>query len=289
LTGQFRELLVFRAIDGTKNRNHKQRKTMKTLLSTTCAVLVFCQTGQTALILSDLQTNGIGDPSWQSTGQTTQPGWFAEEAAIVTNSTTLALTPTASGLAAGIGATMVSSQNWTSRGGTNPNNRTPVTGTSFDSVVSDLWSSPSMSFSISFTGLTVGANYRIRTWHNDSYLLNQGFAAGGGIVTPSISGGTVVSSANGTVTNLRGAQTDAAFGIADLQFIATISNPLVTYLRTGGDITALPVNGVEFTGPESAAVPEPGQVAASILLLAGIGGYVWLKRRKLKPAGVVEA
>ena len=257
---------------------------MKTLLSTTCAVLVFCQTGQTALILSDLQTNGGGDPSWQSTGQTTQPGWFAEEAAIVTNSTTLALTPTASGLAAGIGATMVSSQNWTSRGGTNPNNRMPVTGTSFDSVVSDLWSSPSMSFSISFTGLTVGANYRIRTWHNDSYLLNQGFAAGGGIVTPSISGGTVVSSANGTVTNLRGAQTDAAFGIADLQFIATISNPLVTYLRTGGDITALPVNGVEFTGPESAAVPEPGQVAASLVLLAGIGGYVFLKRRKAAKA-----
>jgi hypothetical protein len=31
-------------------------------------------------------------------------------------------------------------------------------------------------------------------------------------------------------------------------------------------------------------VPEPGQVAASILLLAGIGGYVWLKRRKTAKA-----
>jgi hypothetical protein len=30
----------------------------------------------------------------------------------------------------------------------------------------------------------------------------------------------------------------------------------------------------------SSAVPEPGQVAASLLLLAGIGGYVFLKRRK---------
>ena len=30
----------------------------------------------------------------------------------------------------------------------------------------------------------------------------------------------------------------------------------------------------------SAAVPEPGQVAASLLLLAGIGGYVFVKRRK---------
>lgn len=32
--------------------------------------------------------------------------------------------------------------------------------------------------------------------------------------------------------------------------------------------------------PDSLAAPEPGQVAASLLLLAGIGGYVWLKRRK---------
>jgi hypothetical protein len=32
-------------------------------------------------------------------------------------------------------------------------------------------------------------------------------------------------------------------------------------------------------------VPEPGQVAASLLLLSGIGGYVFLKRRKAaKPA-----
>jgi hypothetical protein len=30
----------------------------------------------------------------------------------------------------------------------------------------------------------------------------------------------------------------------------------------------------------SAAVPEPGQVAASLLLLAGLGGYVAMKRRK---------
>lgn len=38
-------------------------------------------------------------------------------------------------------------------------------------------------------------------------------------------------------------------------------------------------------GAISAAVPEPGQVAASLLLLTGIGGYIFLKRRKAaKPA-----
>jgi len=37
--------------------------------------------------------------------------------------------------------------------------------------------------------------------------------------------------------------------------------------------------------PSSSAIPEPGQVAASLLLLTGIGGYVFLKRRKTaKPA-----
>ncbi len=37
--------------------------------------------------------------------------------------------------------------------------------------------------------------------------------------------------------------------------------------------------------PSSSAIPEPRQVAASLLLLAGIGGYVFLKRRKTaKPA-----
>ena len=36
-----------------------------------------------------------------------------------------------------------------------------------------------------------------------------------------------------------------------------------------------------MAGATSAAVPEPGQVAASLLLLCGIGGYIFLKRRKL--------
>lgn len=42
----------------------------------------------------------------------------------------------------------------------------------------------------------------------------------------------------------------------------------------GGDSMTLNIGGA---GP--AAVPEPGQVAASVLLLAGIGGYVLLNRR----------
>jgi hypothetical protein len=47
----------------------------------------------------------------------------------------------------------------------------------------------------------------------------------------------------------------------------------------GFDISA--INGASSGGGGGpAAVPEPGQVAASLLLLAGIGGYVFVKRRK---------
>jgi hypothetical protein len=42
--------------------------------------------------------------------------------------------------------------------------------------------------------------------------------------------------------------------------------------------TFSPTFSTAYTAPSS--VPEPGQVAASLLLLGGIGGYVFLKRRK---------
>ena len=50
---------------------------------------------------------------------------------------------------------------------------------------------------------------------------------------------------------------------------------------TSGSYAGTLTNGETVTvniGP--AGVPEPGQVAASLLLLAGVGGYVFVKRRK---------
>ena len=44
----------------------------------------------------------------------------------------------------------------------------PVTGTTFNDVVSDLWVTRTMSFTMAFSGLSTGATYRVRTWHNDS-------------------------------------------------------------------------------------------------------------------------
>jgi len=61
-------------------------------------------------------------------------------------------------------------------------------------------------------------------------------------------------------------------------------------LKLGGLATATTAaEAINFTvqsaGPT--AVPEPGQVAASLVLLAGIGGYVWMKRRKTGKASAV--
>jgi hypothetical protein len=39
-------------------------------------------------------------------------------------------------------------------------------------------------------------------------------------------------------------------------------------------------NSLPAVAAQVGAVPEPGQVAASLLLLAGIGVYVFLKRRR---------
>ena len=57
----------------------------------------------------------------------------------------------------------------------------------------------------------------------------------------------------------------------------TFASMQLTYGSYVGTLT----NGETITvnvGP--AGVPEPGQVAASLLLLAGVGGYVFMKRRK---------
>lgn len=54
---------------------------------------------------------------------------------------------------------------------------------------------------------------------------------------------------------------------------------------TGQSVTTLGYALEPYTDPT--AVPEPGQVAASLLLLGGIGGYAFVKRRKAAKATLV--
>jgi hypothetical protein len=242
------------------------------LIMLTSLVVGLQARAETLVMLSDLQM--AGNPA----GQVTQPGWFAQEVIKVSGTTSLPLNPTASGSSAGIAAALVAGGQWESRGGS-AEGRDPVTGTTFNDVVSDLWVTRTMSFTMAFSGLDTGATYRVRTWHNDSYNSNEGFAAGGGTVQLSASGATVVSSTSGTVTNRRGAQTNSAFGIAAMTFIPSVSNPQITYTRVGGSITALPVNGVEVT---AVVVPEPavsGPLAvAAACAVAASKRRAWTRR-----------
>ncbi len=53
------------------------------------------------------------------------------------------------------------------------------------------------------------------------------------------------------------------------------------------DISYIGVASAGAPGPSP--VPEPGQVAASFLLLTGLGGYIWMKRRKTAKTATATA
>ena len=85
---------------------------------------------------------------------------------------------------------------------------------------------------------------------------------------PTITGGTQIGSRAGGfsfITNFTGSA-----------FLNAGTNTAYMVLWDYGGSTGALIQQSTF----SSAVPEPGQVAASLLLLGGIGGYVFLKRRK---------
>lgn len=219
--------------------------------------------GEVALVAADLQ----------SLVAVTQPGWIAmggDVDSVLPAVQVLALT--ANGSAAGLTATLACDTNWNPRG--LDRDRAAVVGTTFNDVVSDLWFTRSLSYSLTLGGLVQGTRYTLRAWHNDSYTINSGAAAGGGTVTPTLTGGTIVTSTTGAITNLHGLQTDAAFGVAMLEFMADGTDATITMTRSGGDFTGIPVSGLQVT---TLAVPEPtafGLACTSIAIAAG-----WCLRR----------
>lgn len=79
------------------------------------------------------------------------------------------------------------------------------------------------------------------------------------------------------------------FNQAYFSYTGDGSGPLRLRLSSGNTQTrfAGAIDNMAFwdSEPTPSAVPEPGQVAASLLLLGCIGGYVFLKRRKVAKAG----
>ena len=110
------------------------------------------------------------------------------------------------------------------------------------------------------------------------YTLSSSQSLIAGTQTYSVSGSpwTLFQSPGGTGTT----PTFTAALISGVAFSDIVTNfPDVTYsLSAASNFT------LRYTyTPSTAPVPEPGQVAASLLLLGGIGGYVFIKRRR-KPA-----
>jgi hypothetical protein len=124
-------------------------------------------------------------------------------------------------------------------------------------------------------GLTVGQDYLVQWWTNDSTFIYGNF--------DSTAAGWEFFGFNPEVTldaNTAGA-TGGLGQYAIGTFTATGTSVILDLQGQGGYPL---INAIQVRNIPSAAVPEPGQVAASLLLLAGIGGYVWLKRRKAAKA-----
>ena len=174
----------------------------------------------------------------------------------------------------------------------------------FYSVINTWWGQPgpasyasitfNFSDSSSFTKNFIGNvdirdfNYQTLTWTNqinntstrnvylnaaDSYALDRQWIDFGAYSGKTLTGVTFTDSGNWGFQRylVSGATVQSGFS-------GQIVAPALLPGQTGGP-------GV----PDSAAVPEPGQVAASLLLIAGIGGYVLLKRRKTAKASAPAA
>lgn len=222
-----------------------------------CALLLGAPVlrGAVLFIQADLQM--LSDSS-----QVAQSGWTLQAIAKDSDtSTSQAVGVTSAGSAAGISAALISTVKWESRGGTAVEGRSIIAGTSYNGVLSDFWFTRAMTATFRISGLlTDGTVYSLRTWHNDSYTINQGFAAGGGTVASSILGGTILTSSSGLVTNLQSTQSDGAFTPSILSFTASAATTDIIFTRTGGTITALPFNGFELGlasgGGGASAVPD---------------------------------
>jgi len=93
---------------------------------------------------------------------------------------------------------------------------------------------------------------------------------------------------NGPLTMSSPTTASGSEGNGIIQFTGTFSS--LSWTVPQSELSVEFNIGVSDTAaPGTAAVPEPGQVAASLLLLGGIGGYVFLKRRKSAQAAMVPA
>jgi hypothetical protein len=146
-------------------------------------------------------------------------------------------------------------------------------------------------FTIETGGLDGGLSIQPRLWSyggndlsysiaNTSSLVSAGQTVDGSL---SFSEGPTYPTYLGTEPNTPyyiGLQSDGYFGVATLR----LDNGSVGGNGYGFVLDRIAFNNVSgqgiVAGSDTAAVPEASQVAASVLLLVGISGFVFLKRKK---------
>ena len=108
-----------------------------------------------------------------------------------------------------------------------------------------------------------------------SFFIN-GSISNANPMKPTITGGTQIGETSGDFQNIK--------ILTGSAYLNAGTNWAYAVIDERGFSTGVLVAQSTFTA--AAAVPEPGQVAASLLLLGGIGGYVFWKRRKAAKVGV---
>ena len=131
---------------------------------------------------------------------------------------------------------------------------------------------------VNLGGLTAGQDYLVQWWSHDSVIL-----FGGSDFSQTSASGNPSS----VTLDCNTADTAGALGQYVIGTFTAISSFADFDLNGIGGFPL--INAIQVRNITSAAVPEPGQVAASLLLLAGIGGYVFLKRRKAAKSAMVPA
>jgi hypothetical protein len=147
--------------------------------------------------------------------------------------------------------------------------------------VQGVYASGGYVYAATFGGLGISNNNGL-TWTNYNFasgLANNNvtsvFELGGTIYAGTSNGLSVSTNGGSSWTNYTTAE-----GLGSNSINGIFADAGFVYVATNGGLSVAPLN---------AAVPEPGQVAASVLALAGAGLYWWGRRRKPKgPQAAVQ-
>lgn len=187
--------------------------------------------------------------------QELQSGWTAWAVLRTTEDSTITHT------VGGVGVSIVALGTYgkiESRGGQgspNDDRGREITGTSWNDMLEDLIAARDGNgdMSIALTGLTAGVTYTLTGWHNDAYVVNEGFASNHGYkVTPSVELGALVGVADtGASTNVKaGMRRDGLFNTSVISFTSDVHGNATILLTGDSTDNYLALSGLQLTAAD---------------------------------------